>query len=421
VVARARPRRRVLVDRALAPDFAQPLVVVTAWSTYGAYVLASLGAVLAVGAWWYLRALARAGGDAVRPRSVALVVAVALAIGFASPVVFSSDVYAYAAYGDLAAHGADPYVRSTDASDPTLAAAQWQWGHVLPACVYGPFFVAIARVAVALFAPNVAAQLDALRILSALALLACIPLAYAAFAGLGRERGVWSAVAIGANPVAIWSAIEGHNDAIVVAMALAAFALARRYGPALGAFVATLSIGVKLVGAAAVVALLAAYRAPSRALTATVAGAAAGAVAVGLAVLPYAASMLAPGAHGPYQPHVSLQAIWPPLGIAAACAAFGFGAYRIARGEVEGWPLAALGAWIAIPNPQPWYGLWFLPIAALAPRSRIATVLIALSLTTFLRYVPDAVGTPDRLTDMVLSLLAFAPLALLWPTSRSHR
>ena len=83
------------------------------------------------------------------------------------------------------------------------------------------------------------------------------------------------------------------------------------------------------------------------------------------------------------------------------------------RRDVEGWPLAALGLLLAIPNPQPWYGLWFLPIAALAPRSIAAWVLVGLSLTTILRYVPDAVAIPNYPPDVVLSSLAFAPLLLL--------
>lgn len=395
----------------LAPDLAQPLVVVTAWGWRGATALATLGGVLAVASVAYLSALRRPP----RSRAVIPVVALALAAGFAAPAVFSSDVYAYAAYGDLAARGADPYVHSDARGDALMAAAQWQWDDAIPACVYGPFLVDASRLAAIAFAPDARAQLDALRILACLALLACIPLARIVYG----DR--WAAVAIGANPLAIWSAVEGHNDAVVLAIALAGFAVARRAGPAVGAFVVALSAGVKMTGAAAALAFLAVYRVPSRALSLACAGAVAGALAIALAFLPYAGSLFAGHAGRTYLPQISLQAIWPPLGIAAALAAIVWGVRLLARGEAEGWLALALGGWLALPNPQPWYGLWFLPIAALAPRSRTAGVLLGLSLTTFLRYVPDAVGIPDRSVEIVLSLLAFSPLVLLWPNSRSHR
>ncbi len=414
----------MLVDahRAYPVDFAQPLVVVSAWHATGAMYLGLLGLGIVVLALVYLAMLRRVGrGGTAQLAYVALAVAALLTAALLAPVIFSSDVYAYAAYGDLAAHGVNPYIHTTMHNDALLAAAQWQWSNALPSCVYGPLFVGIARILVTTLAPDVLAQLDAFRILAGLALLTCIPLAYAAFAGLPRERRVWAALAIGANPLAIWSAAEGHNDAIIVAIVLAAVALARRFGPAIGAFIAMLAVGVKAPGLAGVVAILVAYRTPMRAVTSALAGAVAGALVIALALQPYAGGLFAPGTHGPYLAFVSLQGIWPPLGIAAAIGIFAWGCLRVARGEAEGWLLTALGIWLAIPNPQPWYGIWFLPIAALAPKTRTAAVILGFSLTTFLRYVPDAVGTPSASANIGLSILACLPLLLLCLPLRSTR
>ena len=69
---------------------------------------------------------------------------------------------------------------------------------------------------------------------------------------------------------------------------------------------------------------------------------------------------------------------------------------RLRRGEREGWLYLALGGWLLLPNPYPWYGLWLAAVAAFAPGTRAAAALLALTLASLLRYLPDAVypGTP---------------------------
>jgi hypothetical protein len=407
----------------IAADLAQPFPIVTAWHAYGALHLGMLFGAIAIGGAAYVLLL-RAFACGQEPLSLAAVVACAaggLIAAFAWPLAFSSDVYAYAAYGDLAAHGANPYAHVAIApGDATLRAALWQWGGAIPACVYGPFFVEIARLATTGFASfGTTAQLAALRALACAALLACGPLAYAAFATRARSQRLFAAAAIALNPLALWSAAEGHNDAIALAVALAGFVAARRYGALAGGLIATLSVGIKAPGAIAAFGVAIAHRMQGRAFASALAGILAGGALVAIAYLPYLGGIVAGGTHGPYAPAVSLQAICPPLGIALAIGALGFAVRALFRGDSNGWPLAALGLWLAIPNPQPWYGLWFLPIAALAPRSIAAWVLVGLSLTTILRYVPDAVAPPGYPLDLALSLVAFAPLLLLWLHFRS--
>ncbi len=321
-------------------------------------------------------------------------------------------MYAYAAYGEMARLGIGPYSHAPLPSGNALFdAAVWQWGNPPPICVYGPAFVAISDGIVSLtsrFAPL--AALGALRVLSTCALLVAGALAYAAYDG-NRAARLRAAVIIAGNPIGIWCAAEGHNDALALCVALAGFALARASAPA-GAALAALSGAVK--GPGILAALPIALRDP-RARIGAIVGAVA-TILVSIPLLRAAATQVAPAGH--YAPEASLQAIFgafPPLAIAAALAAFvalaRAGYVRIARGDAGGWPYLALAAWVLIPNPYPWYGLWLLAVAAVAPRSRASLVAIALSFTSLLRYAPDAIGAPNEPVSVVLGILATLPLA----------
>ncbi|HYL26457.1 MAG TPA: hypothetical protein VEW74_01415 [Candidatus Nitrosotalea sp.] len=343
--------------------------------------------------------------------------AVGLAIAWFAPVLFSSDVYAYAAYGELARIGLNPYAPiPSGITDPIVRAAQVQWVSAFPICVYGPAFVLAARGIVGFFAAyGLGPALDALRILASLAFLLCGALAYAAFGG-DRASRLRAAATIVLNPPAIWCAAEGHNDALALAVVLAGFAVMRRYRN-FGAAIIALSGTVKIPGIAAAAA---AGLADRRALLGA-AGGATLAAALSLPLLAGAASRIAP--HGVYAPQASLQAIAaslsPPLAwvlaLAVAVALIARGRALLRVENVEGWIWFALAAWVLVPNPYPWYGLWLVAVAALAPRSRVGSVAIALSLTSLLRYVPDAIATPAPAVAAVLGLAAALPLLALTP------
>src|SRR5581483_719874 len=114
----------------IAPDLAQPLPVVTYWKTFGGTMALTLLGALAIGAIGYVAVLRGVDGTPRRSaRSTMAYSALACAAALTFPVVFSSDVYAYAGYGDLALHGVSPYAHvRVAASDPLLAAMIWQWG-----------------------------------------------------------------------------------------------------------------------------------------------------------------------------------------------------------------------------------------------------------------------------------------------------
>jgi hypothetical protein len=402
---------RVLLTRAparLAADFAQPLVVVTDWNALGAALLAVLVAAL-VGAGIVYWSIVRSPGDLSIGGLIA-VGAAALAAAWYMPVLFSSDVYAYAAYGELARLGANPYAHvPLDRGNAIFDAAIWQWGNPLPVCVYGPGFVGLARAIVTLFAPlGTLATLQGMRVLASAALPACALLAYHAYPGDGVQR-MRAAATIGLNPVAIWCAAEGHNDALALAVALGGFVLARRGWLNVGAATVALSAAVKSPAAAGAVALAITNQ---RARAGAIAGLAIAAV-LSWPLVSGVAEHLMPNGH--YAPYASLQALAGPivaLAIAVALAAAAIA--RLRHRSLDGWIWLALCGWALLPNPYPWYGLWLIAIAALAPQSRAGGVAIALSFTSLLRYAPDAIGAPNPVAAIALGVGASSPfLALL--------
>jgi hypothetical protein len=391
-----------------------PLVVVTNWGAAGVPLLGGLSLAIAAGGFLYWRELRR-----VNPGSLSAVCAatvVGLAAAWFVPVLFSSDVYAYAAYGEMARIGLNPYAPVPfDTTDALMHAAQWQWVSAFPICLYGPAFVGLARLLVTAFAPlGALAQLDAFRIVACAAFLLCAPLAYAAFSG-DRAARLRAVATIALNPAAIWCAAEGHNDAIALAAVLAGFVVVRRRLINAGTAIVALSSLIKPPGIAAAIGLAVVDR---RARAGAIAGIAI-AVAFSIPLIAGVTSQLAP--HGRYAPQASLQAIFAPLGppiawaiAVVACAMLARRGVGLLRRRInEGWIWLGLGAWVLIPNPYPWYGLWLVAVAALAPRSRAGSVAILLSLTSVLRYIPDAVGVPSPPLASALGIAAALPLFAL--------
>jgi hypothetical protein len=405
-----------------AVDLAQPLPVVTAWGSYGAAVFAIFAATLlvaAIAAWSAVRDFARFPATQARtvPIAIVLCAALTLVIALAWPVVYSSDAYAYAAYGDLALRGLDPYALAPPGvHDALLDATRWQWSGTFPVCVYGPGFVALAPSVVALFAPaGVPATLLVLRV------LACLTFALAAafFRMLlepepARERNA-ALAAFALNPVALWSVAEGHNDALMMCFALGGVALIRRGTPFAGGLALGLSPLVKLPAAVAapLVALYLGARGRVRAALVLCAGFALALAFAAALIVPHALTAAATlHAHGHYAPQSSLQALTGALPAFALC---GFivlaGLWALARGDVQGALWIAIALWIALPNPYPWYALWILPLAA-GLRGNLAAGLWAATISGALRYLPDASGPLSRGPMLCSLALQLAPLAL---------
>ncbi len=390
-------------------DLAQPIPVVTWWGPPGALFIAVLFGAIAAASIPYACSLRRAAQpvrETLAASSIALVAAL-----FWLPL-FSSDVYAYAAYGEMARIGINPYVHVTlPTNDPIFRAALWQWSGALPVCVYGTLFVAIAQfVSVVTQHFNIAGQLNAFRVLSCTAFIACTYLLARCGTDERDRRARRAALFFALNPIALWAAAEGHNDTLMLALALCGVVLYRR-NRAAGAFVTMLAAAIK------VPAILAGGALAIKGVVdhhdwRAVAAAAAGIAVVVCASLPLiygAAHDLAP--HGHYAPIVSVQSLHPLLALAVASGVLLRA--RNATTDVDRLTLIALAVWLVIPNPYPWYALWLLPLGAWSSDDRISLCVALVAAATMLRYIPDAVAEPNSAATLALgiaSLLGYAPL-----------
>ena len=388
----------------------QPVAVVTGWEWPGVIAWLLYAATMAFAAIGYLRTLRelRREPQTERSRVIAIVAACALALvaAYAFRFMFSSDVYAYAAYGGLAATGVDPYVhRSFPPSQ--LVNADWtaaigfEWPS-LPACIYGPAFVAIAQAIVVATHFNLAQTLVALRVLEMAAFVCVVALA----AIIVPQRGTLLAAAVGLNPVIISTVADGHNDALILFVAAFAVLIAYRR-PELGGFIAGISTMLKATGA--VVALGLAYASASRRFFGfVVAGIAAAVVAQSIATrlaggyqtaaatdfVGNGAAAIAIGLRGLLALALAARALY--------CAGIGRRAAALASG--------ALVIWALYPQDYPWYGVWLLPLAAFTLDQREGGVLVALTFTGTLRYLSDAYGYAPAASWLELIALVI-PLA----------
>jgi hypothetical protein len=403
----------------IATDLVQPLPVVTSWHGYGAVAFAILAATIAAATAGLVFAVCRHAAGA-RPgdgRAVVAVAALALAAAGLWPVVFSSDVYAYAAYGAIALAGGDPYAPvAGNLHGPFIDAARWQWSGPFPPCVYGPLFLALAREGVALLAPaGVGVTLNGFRLAAGCMFLAGIGLLDAALAGRPpRERFV-AVCAYGLNPVALWTAAEGHNDAFLMLAVFAGVALAARGGRITGAALVSLSPLVKAPGAllAALAAIdAAAFERPGRRATLLALGGGT-VLAAALALPPLRPALAAIGTHGRYAPEVSAQGLLGPvaaLTLAAGAGLFALALLRRRRRAGFGW--AGIAVLLALPNPYPWYAPWLVPLAVAAGAEPAGIALWAATISSAARYLPDAAGNMLPGAARLTSLVAASPM--LW-------
>ena len=413
VLAAHRPAR-------IANDFQQPLVVATNWGAYGAGAVEILAASVVLTTGLLVFTVLRFRPNARASDLGAILVAALVGIGFtlAWPFVFSSDLYAYAAYGDLAARGLDPYrLAPATLHDAFLDAARFQWSGPFPVDVYGPGMLAIARAVVAVTGDaNVALTLGSLRALTIAAFLGSIVALHAALASCDERRRFVTTAAFALHPVILWSVAEGHNDAFVtLAASLAALAIARGR-VVVGALVVGLLPVFKATGALFAVGLaLAALARPyedrsRRALWALAVGCVVAAV---IAIPPLFPALARIGAHGHYAPSLSLQGLIGPIpALAIAAAAAIVGAVSVVRSDGRGFAWIGVAALCALPNAYPWYALWLLPWALAAGASWPAIALGTATICNIARYLPDAAGIPDVGTAHLLAGISSAPLAL---------
>jgi hypothetical protein len=309
-----------------------------------------------------------------------------LALG---PPFSLTDVFNYVGYARLGAvHHLNPYVHVPAAvpSDPAYPLATW---HSL-STPYGPLFTLLTY---ALAPLGVHGSYWAIKVLTVLASLGSLLLIGKIASRSGRPW-VPAVALVGLNPlVTVWGLGGVHNDALFVALIVAAVLLLDVRRDALGGAVLALAPAVKVsAGLVAFFALLGHRGRPRVGLGMLAAGA--GMAAISLATF---------GFHGPQLTgQTGLVASLSPanllglalglggltdglklalqMGLAVTLADLGWRTWRGADWrETAGWGMLALilsQGWV-----MPWYAIWVLPLAAVG--SRIALKRAALVLTAF--------------------------------------
>jgi hypothetical protein len=189
-------------------------------------VLAYLGMVLLVFAWWRLgRVVSQDPGiGAGRMARVLLCWAAPLAL---APPLFSTDVYSYVAQGVMAARGLDVYHSGPAVlGDPLVANIPDIWRNT-PA-PYGPAFIGMAATVVRVTGENVVPAVLGMRAVTLLAFgaIAWGVRSLARATGVSQAGALWAAVV---NPLVLVHVVAGvHNDAIMMAFMMVGFVLARR-------------------------------------------------------------------------------------------------------------------------------------------------------------------------------------------------
>jgi hypothetical protein len=288
------------------------------------------------------------------------------------PLVYSADIYSYAAYGIQLLRGVNPYaapivsaVRVPELIEPLRA-----WSGMIPRDIGGPLFTLLCGLAAALGQP-----VALLRVLAVAAYVVCVR-----FWPDDDPRG---AAFFGAHPVVVWAAAEGHNDILAFVFIVLAWRTGGRWGWGL-------RIVAALMKAFAIVPLVATCL--QRGYRAVAFGLAAAILVIGyygaIAGLPHDAAR-----GGPTELHFSALGLATlgtvPLALrvmgAALSAAIVLCCIVLRR---EGAPALLLAAWALFPTAYPWWATWIAAVIARNPPSASWAALIAVSFASLATYLP---------------------------------
>lgn len=386
-----------------------------------------LGLAAAIAAWLLLGRRVLRGAST--PREVCLFIAAsAVPLLLAAPM--GRDLWAYAGQGNVLQHGLNPYAHGPgDVPGGYADEVSRRW--LYSGTPYGPLWVQISRLAVAVCGNHVTAAALLLR-LPALAGLALWVWAVPRLAP-GRPHAQLLALWLGAaSPLTVVLGVGGgHNDLLMIGLVLAGLVLARRGGShrRLAAAGAVIAVGVA-VKSPAVIALAftvplwahATRRGRARQIAAACVVAAGSAVVcfavltmvsgVGLGwvhqtgadistvswlSLPTAAAMLlklaAGHTHGVITLDARMRAMRTAGEILAAAVITGLWFRSLRRAPLALLAVALGVLSVLVPSGQPWYFCWGLAIAGLVITRRSAVIALASVGVTFpIMIRPDGRG-----------------------------
>lgn len=225
-----------------------------AWQALGEWRLTlclwALVAGLAVAATQIVRAMVIEGRT--KPRTLLAIQALLLVALLAVTVTLSGDVYAYVIYGRLyGLLGLDPYLLGSPVnagSDEILRQALAFYGNPPPADNYGPLWTLLAGAVSRIEAGwSLGAQVWSHRVLAAGTAVAASAGLFHAMRRLADDERVKRVARFALHPLVLYeTAVGGHNDMLMVAAAIWAFALADDL-PLVAGLLLGASIAVKYV------------------------------------------------------------------------------------------------------------------------------------------------------------------------------
>lgn len=227
-----------------------PVIIAMRFTTTGVIVSILL---LAVGGMLLIREWLRLGQKLNRwgpgsGRWVLIAIAAWSAPMLVTVPLFSRDVYSYIGQGRVMANGLNPYEHGVSTIDNFFQlGADQMWSESPPP--YGPLFLWLEQFVVAVTGADPDAAVLWFRGMCVLSVLACMWLVprLARLHGVNPARALWLSVA---NPLFLTNFIVAvHNDAIMIALALAGTYVAAKHrnwkGGLAGTALVTLSVAIK--------------------------------------------------------------------------------------------------------------------------------------------------------------------------------
>ncbi|PLC12586.1 hypothetical protein AUQ48_10605 [Kocuria flava] len=234
----------------VSPLRQEPLIIAMRYTTTGviaSILLVAVGGMLLVREWLRLGQKLNRWGPGSGRWVLAAIAAWTAPMLVAVPL-FSRDVYSYIGQGRVMESGLNPYEHGVSTIDNFFQlGADQMWSESPPP--YGPLFLWIEQFVVAVTGADPDAAVLLFRALCVLAVLACMWLIprLARLHGINPARALWLSVA---NPLFLTNFVVAvHNDAIMIALALAGTYVAAAHrtwkGGVAGTVLVTLSVAIK--------------------------------------------------------------------------------------------------------------------------------------------------------------------------------
>ncbi|KNC19133.1 membrane protein [Arthrobacter sp. RIT-PI-e] len=206
-------------------------------------LLLALGGMLLIRAWLRLGQRLNGWSDETRPYLVKAVVAWTIPMALALPL-FSRDVFAYIAQGQVMIAKLNPYVDGySQISNYLQIGADDLWAQ--SPTPYGPVFLWIEEGIVRLTGGNPDTSIILFKVVALIGVALCLYVVpkLAELHSINPNRALWLSVA---NPLFLINFVAAiHNDSLMIGLALMGLYLASVKRPVLGILLITLSVGIK--------------------------------------------------------------------------------------------------------------------------------------------------------------------------------